>query len=73
MKLWLEPLTDGSLPSLDIQTLMFDVLEKMPIDTHQYFIITKSKIEFSGTDSNVLHKNGQSDFNDQTTSHQTYM
>ncbi|KAH6576088.1 hypothetical protein BASA50_000426 [Batrachochytrium salamandrivorans] len=34
IKLWLEPLTDGSLPSLDIQKGMMDALSKMPIETH---------------------------------------
>ncbi|KAI8926194.1 hypothetical protein BC831DRAFT_457339 [Entophlyctis helioformis] len=34
IKLWLEPLADGSLPSLDIQRNMMETLQKMPIDTH---------------------------------------
>ncbi|KAJ3268773.1 Transcription factor iws1 [Terramyces sp. JEL0728] len=34
IKFWLEPLTDGSLPSLDIQLNMMNLLKKMPIDTH---------------------------------------
>ncbi|KAK5669779.1 hypothetical protein BDV3_003852 [Batrachochytrium dendrobatidis] len=34
IKLWLEPLTDGSLPSLDIQKGMMETLSKMPIETH---------------------------------------
>lgn len=29
VKLWLEPLPDGSLPSLDIQTEMLDILAKV--------------------------------------------
>jgi len=33
MKAWLEPLPDGSLPSLDIQRAMFDMLDKMPVST----------------------------------------
>ncbi|KAJ3167168.1 Transcription factor iws1 [Geranomyces variabilis] len=33
IKAWLEPLPDASLPSLDIQMAMFDVLSKMHIDT----------------------------------------
>ncbi|KAI8922423.1 hypothetical protein DFJ77DRAFT_425495 [Powellomyces hirtus] len=33
IKLWLEPLPDAALPSLDIQTNMFQVLQKMPIGT----------------------------------------
>ncbi|KAJ3159096.1 Transcription factor iws1 [Geranomyces michiganensis] len=33
IKAWLEPLPDASLPSLDIQMAMFDVLGKMHIDT----------------------------------------
>jgi len=33
IKLWLEPLPDGSLPSLDIQTEMLDILAKLPIRT----------------------------------------
>ncbi|OAD73002.1 hypothetical protein PHYBLDRAFT_146316 [Phycomyces blakesleeanus NRRL 1555(-)] len=31
IRLWLEPLPDRSLPSLDIQTEMLDILEKLPI------------------------------------------
>ncbi|KAJ2233295.1 Transcription factor iws1 [Coemansia sp. RSA 1722] len=31
IRLWLEPLDDGSLPSLDIQNAMLDVLKKLPI------------------------------------------
>lgn len=34
IKFWLEPLSDGSLPSLDIQKAMVETLEQMPIDTH---------------------------------------
>ncbi|KAJ2959406.1 hypothetical protein NQZ79_g5149 [Umbelopsis isabellina] len=33
VKLWLEPLPDGSLPSLDIQSEMLDILNKLPIRT----------------------------------------
>jgi len=33
MKAWLEPLPDGSLPSLDIQRAMFDMLDRMPVST----------------------------------------
>ncbi|ORY85174.1 hypothetical protein LY90DRAFT_395259 [Neocallimastix californiae] len=33
MKAWLEPLPDGSLPSLDIQREMFRMLDKMPVST----------------------------------------
>ncbi|ORX45353.1 hypothetical protein BCR36DRAFT_372713 [Piromyces finnis] len=33
MKAWLEPLPDGSLPSLDIQKAMFNMLDKMPVST----------------------------------------
>ncbi|KAI9092150.1 hypothetical protein DFS34DRAFT_311439 [Phlyctochytrium arcticum] len=33
MKLWLEPLPDASLPSMDIQVQLFGVLERMPIKT----------------------------------------
>jgi len=33
IKRWLEPLSDGSLPSLDIQTEMMNTLSKMPIET----------------------------------------
>ncbi|CAO3665067.1 unnamed protein product [Umbelopsis ramanniana] len=33
IKLWLEPLPDGSLPSLDIQNDMLDILAKLPIRT----------------------------------------
>ncbi|CAO3686867.1 unnamed protein product [Umbelopsis vinacea] len=33
IKLWLEPLPDGSLPSLDIQTEMLEILAKLPIRT----------------------------------------
>lgn len=29
VKLWLEPLPDGSLPSLDIQTEMLEILAKV--------------------------------------------
>jgi len=29
MKAWLEPLPDGSLPSLDIQRAMFDMLDRV--------------------------------------------
>ncbi|KAJ1816868.1 Transcription factor iws1, partial [Coemansia sp. RSA 2599] len=31
IRLWLEPLDDGSLPSLDIQNAMLDILKKLPI------------------------------------------
>ncbi|KAJ2159958.1 Transcription factor iws1 [Coemansia sp. RSA 552] len=31
IRLWLEPLDDGSLPSLDIQNSMLDILQKLPI------------------------------------------
>ncbi|KAI9503584.1 Transcription factor iws1 [Coemansia spiralis] len=31
IRLWLEPLDDGSLPNLDIQNAMLDVLKKLPI------------------------------------------
>lgn len=31
IRLWLEPLPDRSLPSLDIQSEMLDVLDKLPI------------------------------------------
>ncbi|KAI7870053.1 hypothetical protein BDF14DRAFT_1874092 [Spinellus fusiger] len=31
IRLWLEPLPDRSLPSLDIQTEMLDILDKLPI------------------------------------------
>ncbi|KAJ1644282.1 Transcription factor iws1 [Coemansia erecta] len=31
IRLWLEPLDDGSLPSLDIQNAMLDVLKRLPI------------------------------------------
>ncbi|KAI8892489.1 hypothetical protein BC833DRAFT_611538 [Globomyces pollinis-pini] len=34
IKFWLEPLADGSLPSLDIQNAMMTTVSKMPIDTH---------------------------------------
>ncbi|KAI3658850.1 hypothetical protein MP638_006565 [Amoeboaphelidium occidentale] len=33
MKLWLEPLPDGSLPSLNIRQYFFEVMPKMPITT----------------------------------------
>ncbi|KAI8620585.1 hypothetical protein BC830DRAFT_1098532 [Chytriomyces sp. MP71] len=33
MKLWLEPLPDGSLPNLDVQMGMFNTLVKLPITT----------------------------------------
>lgn len=33
IKSWLEPLPDGSLPSLDIQRDMFEMLEKLPVST----------------------------------------
>jgi len=33
MKAWLEPLPDGSLPSLDIQRAMFNMLDRMPVST----------------------------------------
>jgi len=33
MKAWLEPLPDGSLPSLDIQRAMFKMLDRMPVST----------------------------------------
>ena len=33
IKMWLEPLSDGSLPMLDIQILLFEVLDGMQIDT----------------------------------------
>lgn len=35
IKLWLEPLPDGSLPSINIRKLMFEVLPKMPISIEQ--------------------------------------
>lgn len=31
IRLWLEPLDDGSLPSIDIQNAMLDILKKLPI------------------------------------------
>jgi len=31
MKAWLEPLPDGSLPSLDIQRAMFNMLDRVKI------------------------------------------
>ncbi|KAI8326414.1 hypothetical protein GQ54DRAFT_239768, partial [Martensiomyces pterosporus] len=31
LRLWLEPLDDGSLPSLDIQNALLDILKKLPI------------------------------------------
>ncbi|KAI7833843.1 hypothetical protein BX661DRAFT_177660 [Kickxella alabastrina] len=31
IRLWLEPLDDGSLPSLDIQNAMLDILKKLPV------------------------------------------
>ena len=34
IKFWLEPLADGSLPSLDIQKQMYKALEEYPIDTN---------------------------------------
>ncbi|KAJ1659357.1 Transcription factor iws1 [Dispira simplex] len=33
MRMWLEPLDDGSLPALDIQVEFFDILQTMPIRT----------------------------------------
>ncbi|RKP38795.1 hypothetical protein BJ085DRAFT_30461 [Dimargaris cristalligena] len=33
VRLWLEPLDDGSLPALDIQIELFDFLQKLPIQT----------------------------------------
>jgi transcription factor SPN1 len=34
VKFWLEPLSDGSLPSLDIQQQLLDVMKIMPVETH---------------------------------------
>jgi transcription factor SPN1 len=34
VKFWLEPLSDGSLPSLDIQQQLLDVMKVMPVETH---------------------------------------
>ncbi|OZJ02865.1 hypothetical protein BZG36_04086 [Bifiguratus adelaidae] len=33
MRMWLEPLPDGSLPALDLQTEIMTILEKLPIRT----------------------------------------
>ncbi|ORX99011.1 hypothetical protein K493DRAFT_335964 [Basidiobolus meristosporus CBS 931.73] len=33
IKMWLEPLPDGALPSLDIQTELLQILDKLPIRT----------------------------------------
>ncbi|KAJ3107491.1 Transcription factor iws1 [Phlyctochytrium planicorne] len=41
MRLWLEPLEDGSLPNLDVQSVMFNTLLKMPIRTEH---LRESKI-----------------------------
>ncbi|KAJ3014967.1 UNVERIFIED_CONTAM: Transcription factor iws1, partial [Siphonaria sp. JEL0065] len=41
MKIWLEPLKDGSLPNLDVQMSMFNALSKFPIRTEH---LRESKI-----------------------------
>jgi transcription factor SPN1 len=48
VKFWLEPLSDGSLPSLDIQKQLLTIVKQMPVETHQYCLLISLRSSLIG-------------------------
>ncbi|KAF9083719.1 Transcription factor iws1 [Mortierella sp. AD031] len=63
MKLWLEPLSDASLPSLDIIVDILDILDTLPIEAHHLMtsgiervVLFYTKVDHSQATPAIKHK-----------------